>query len=48
MTLYNPNIDLLNDNVYTKFGLKMSTRSQDMEENPNLDVNQGPKDVLLS
>ena len=32
MTLYNPNIDLVNDNVYTKFGLNLSIRSQDMEQ----------------
>ena len=31
MTLYNPNIDLVNDNVYTKFGHILSIRSQDIE-----------------
>ena len=31
MTLYNPNLDLLNDNVYTKFGHILSIRSQDIE-----------------
>ena len=40
--LYNPNIDLVNDNVYTKFGLNLSIRSQDMEQKPNSEVNQGP------
>ena len=32
MMLYNPNVDLVNDNVYTKFGLILSIRSQDMEQ----------------
>ena len=32
MTHYNPNVDLANDNVYTKFGLNMSIRSQDIEK----------------
>ena len=27
MTIYNPNVDLVNDNVYTKFGLNKSIRS---------------------
>ena len=40
--IYNTNIDLVNDNVYTKFGLNLSIRSQDIEEKPNSDVNQGP------
>ena len=31
MTLYNPNLDPLNDNVYTKFGHILSIRSQDIE-----------------
>ena len=30
-TLYNPNLDLVNDNVYTKFGHILSIRSQDIE-----------------
>ena len=30
MTIYIPNIDLVNDNVYTKFGLNKSIRSQDI------------------
>ena len=29
--VYNTNIDLVNDNVYTKFGLNLSIRSQDIE-----------------
>ena len=40
--IYNTNVDLVNDNVYTKFGLKLSIRSQNMEQKPNSDVNQGP------
>ena len=31
--IYNTNLELVNDNVYTKFGLNMSIRSQDMEQN---------------
>ena len=38
----NTNVDLVNDNVYTKFGLNLSIRSQDIEQKPNSDVNQGP------
>ena len=36
------NIDLVNDNVYTKFGLNRSIRLQDIEQKLNSDVNQGP------
>ena len=39
--IYNTNIDLVNDNVYTKFGLNLSIRSQYIEQKPNSDVNQG-------
>ena len=39
--IYNPKIDQVNDNVYTKFGLNLSIRSQDIEQKPNSDVNQG-------
>ena len=38
---YITNVDLVNDNVYTKFGLNLSIHSQDMEQKPNSDVNQG-------
>ena len=41
--IYNTNIDLVNDNVFTKFGLILSIRSQDIEQKPNFDVNQGPQ-----
>ena len=37
----NTKIDLVNDNVYKKFGLNLSIHSQDIEQNPNSDVNQG-------
>ena len=41
--IYKTNIDLVNDNVFTKFGLILSkNRSQDIEQKPNSDVNQGP------
>ena len=41
--IYNTNIDLVNDNVFSKFGLILSIRSQDIEQKPNSDVNQGPE-----
>ena len=40
--IYNTNLDLVTDNVYTKFGLNRSIRFQDIEQNLNSDVNQGP------
>ena len=40
--IYNTNIDLVNDNVYTKFGLILSISFQDIEQKLNSDVNQGP------
>ena len=40
--LYNTNLDLVTDNVYTNFGLILSIRSQDIEQKPNFDINQGP------
>ena len=40
--IYDANVDLVNDNVYTKFGLNLLIRSQDIEQKPNSDVNQGP------
>ena len=40
--IYNTIEDLVNDDVYTKFGLILSIRSQDIEQEPNSDVNQGP------
>ena len=38
--IYNTNVDLVNDNVYTKFGLNRSIHFQDIVLNS--DVNQGP------
>ena len=40
--IYKTNLDLVTDNVYTNFGLILSIRSQDIEQKPNSDVNQGP------
>ena len=40
--IYNTNVDLVNDIVYTKFGLNMFIHSQDIEQKPSSDVNQGP------
>ena len=40
--IYNTNIDLVNYNVYTKFGLNWFIFFQDIEQKLNSDVNQGP------
>ena len=40
--MYNPKVDLVNDNLYTKFGLNKSICSQNIEQKLNSDVNQGP------
>ena len=40
--IYNINIDLVNDDVYTKFGLILSILFQDIEQKLNSDINQGP------
>ena len=40
--IYSINIDLVNDNVYTKFGLNRSIHFQDIEQKLNSNVNQGP------
>ena len=40
MTIYNTNVDLVND-VYTKFCLNKSIRSQNIEQKIKSDVNQG-------
>ena len=39
--IYNTNLDLVTD-VYKNFGLILSIRSQDIEQKPNSDANQGP------
>ena len=36
LTLYNPNLDLINVNVYTKFGKILSIGSQDIERKRKL------------
>ena len=41
-TIYDTNIDIVNDNMYTKVGLNRSIRFQDIEQKLNSDVNQGP------
>ena len=38
-TIYNTNVDLVNDDEHTKFGLILSISSQ---EKPNSDINHGP------
>ena len=40
--IYITNVDLVNDYVYTNFGLNRSIFSQDIEQKLNSDVNQGP------
>ena len=40
--IYKTKIDLVNDNVNSKSGLNLSICSQDIEQKPNSDVNQGP------
>ena len=42
MTGNNPKLDLVNDDVHTKFGRILSICSQDIERKQNSDVNQGP------
>ena len=37
MTHHYSNVDLVNNNVYTKFGLILSINSQDFEQKPNYD-----------
>ena len=39
--IYNTKVDLVDDNVFTKFGLKRSISFQDIEQKLNSDVNQG-------
>ena len=41
MTIYNTNLDLVHDNVYTKFGSVLSIHSPDIEQKPIFDINQG-------
>ena len=41
MTVYHPNLDLINVNVYTKFDLILSIHSQDIGQKQNSDISQG-------
>ena len=45
MTLYNPNLDLINVNVYTQFGKILSIGSQDIERKRNLTSIKGCNSV---
>ena len=40
--IFNISVDLVNDYVYTKFGLNWFIRFQDIEQKLNSDVKQGP------
>ena len=40
-TNYNTKVDLVDDTVFTKFGLNRSIRFKDIEQRLNSDVNQG-------
>ena len=44
-TIYNTKVDLVNDNVYTKFGLNRSIRFQDIEQKLNLTSIKGSNSV---
>ena len=39
--IYNTKVDLVDDNMFTKFGLNRSICFQDIEQKLNSDVNQG-------
>ena len=41
-TIYDTKVDLVDDNVFTKFGLNWSIRFKDIEQKLNSDVKQGP------
>ena len=41
MTGNNPKLDLVNDDVHTKFRRILSIRSEDIERKQNSEVNQG-------
>ena len=42
LTFYNPDLDIINVNVYTKFGYILSIGFQGIERKRNSDINQGP------
>ena len=46
--IYNTNVNLVNDNVYTTFGLNRSIRFQDIDQKLNFDVNQISRNSILS
>ena len=48
MTLYNPNLDLINVNVYTNFGLILFSLCQDIEQNEILTSIKGRYEALQS
>ena len=43
--IYNTNVDLVNDDVYTKFGLILSMLLKILSKKQNSDINQGPNSV---
>ena len=45
MMLYNPNLDLVNENVYAKFGHILSISSQDLSKNQILTSIKGRNSV---
>ena len=47
MILYNPNVDLVNDNVYTKFVYILSIHSQDIKQNQILKSIKGRSSVVF-
>ena len=42
MVCYNPNLDLVNINSYARFGKNPLIYTQDIEQNLNSDITQGP------
>ena len=42
MMCKNPKLDLVNMNLYIKFGAILSIGFQDIEPKPNFGINQGP------
>ena len=42
VVLYNPNLNVINVNVYTNFVQILSNHSQDIEQKRNSNINQGP------
>ena len=44
--IYNNNVDLVNDNVFTKIGFILSIRSQNIEQKQNFDANKGRNSVV--